>query len=415
MFKLLRYYMIASAVAVFAVTALVVVLIRQSTEETLVRLTEAENVALAQSILNATQDRVFSYLDITSAQSPAAILESGQVPAMNKELHQLAHGLNVLKIKIYALNGTTVFSSRPEEIGRSKKGYAGFEQALTRNKPASSLTFRGQFSTFEDTVFDRSLIATYVPITGRDGGIVGVFELYTDVSRIRRELDDKNIHIAVILGGVGALLWLLLLLVVARGDKILRHQYSALKGEIENRRMAHEELRKLAGTDPLTGAPNRRHFNELADQEVRHAHRYGHPVSALMIDLDDFKSINDSYGHGTGDHVLKVVSDAIHGALRGTDIMGRIGGDEFAVVLVEADIETAEFVADRIRATISLLDLHSSGTVLSIRASIGGAHARKDETLPVLLTRADEALYEAKEAGRDTVMFDQSQADVLPN
>lgn len=407
MFRLLRHYTVTSAGAILAVTALIAVLIHRSSESTLVLLTEQSNLNMARIIINGSKGRIFEYLDFASKTSPAALRVSAEAKALRTAIHSSVQGIDILKVKLYLLNGFTAFSSNLDEIGLDKSAYGGFQQVLDTNKAVSQLTFRGKFSGFEKIVVDRSLIASYVPVRGRDGGVAAVLELYTDVSDLAESLKASDIRSVLAIGGVAGGLWLVLLGIVARGDRILRIQYTNLESEVEERNRVHEELRQLAGTDPLTGISNRRQFTELADQELRHSNRYGHALSALMIDLDGFKVINDTYGHAAGDHALTAAAQAIHASLRATDILGRLGGDEFAVVLVEADIAMAEYVAGRIRAAISGLVLSFDGEDVFLHASVGGAHAQAGESLEHLIARADDALYEAKRAGRDTVMFDQ--------
>lgn len=414
MFKLLRHYTVTSAVAILAVTVLIVVLIHKSSEDTLVALTERSNLNVAQTIVNGSRERIFDYLAFASKTAPETLRTSAQARELGAAVQSSVRGIDILKVKLYLLDGTTVFSSRLDEIGLDKSAFGGFQKVLDTNNAASQMTFRGEFSGFDKAVIDRSIVASYVPVRGGDGGMAAVLELYTDVSDLADDLRATNIRTVLAICGVAGALWLILLWIVARGDRILRTQYTALEGEIEERRRVHEELRRLAGTDPLTGISNRRQFTELADQELRHANRYGHALSALMIDLDGFKAINDTYGHAAGDQALTAAARAIHASLRATDILGRLGGDEFAVVLVEADIATAEYVAGRIRASIGGLALSFHGEDVFVHASVGGAHSQRGEALDHLLARADDALYEAKRAGRDTVMFDHSHApDVL--
>jgi diguanylate cyclase (GGDEF)-like protein len=107
--------------------------------------------------------------------------------------------------------------------------------------------------------------------------------------------------------------------------------------DITERKLLEEELRRQAHVDYLTGVYNRRHFMERAEQELSRAHRYGKPLSMLMLDIDHFKLINDRYGHKVGDTVLKAVADLSHATFRDVDILGRLGGEEFAVLLPETD------------------------------------------------------------------------------
>src|SRR5690606_13536511 len=118
--------------------------------------------------------------------------------------------------------------------------------------------------------------------------------------------------------------------------------------DITERKRAERELRELALHDSLTGLPNRGHFAALAAAEMRRAQRYGRPLSVLMLDLDGFKGINDRYGHAGGDTVLKTVARRWTEALRKADLLARIGGEEFAVLLPETELEAARAVAERL-------------------------------------------------------------------
>jgi diguanylate cyclase (GGDEF)-like protein/PAS domain S-box-containing protein len=174
--------------------------------------------------------------------------------------------------------------------------------------------------------------------------------------------------------------------------------------DITKRKEMETELIRLATTDPLTGLNNRRSFEELAEREFKRAKRYGNALSALMIDLDWFKQINDAHGHAAGDEVLRSVARIITDALRETDLAGRIGGEEFAALLPETTLADAMEVAQRLRATIEGASITGADGPLKITASIGvGQRMDSDKDLITLLKRADGALYAAKEAGRNRV------------
>ena len=164
-------------------------------------------------------------------------------------------------------------------------------------------------------------------------------------------------------------------------------------------------LRALAETDELTGASNRRHFLERGRQEVSRAKRYGHPLSLVVIDLDHFKRVNDSWGHEAGDEVLRRVCAIIRDILRENDLFGRHGGEEFVILLQEAPPESAALVAERIRERIRRDPVLVGGTEVRITASFGVAGAGRitTESLEQLIREADKAMYEAKAAGRDCI------------
>jgi diguanylate cyclase (GGDEF)-like protein len=178
-----------------------------------------------------------------------------------------------------------------------------------------------------------------------------------------------------------------------------------LRAEIKERIRVQEELRILATTDSLTGTANRRRFFELAEQEFKRSRRYPAPLSAMMLDADRFKSINDLHGHDVGDLVLKSLSRAVAAELRSTEIFGRLGGEEFAVALPETAIEGAAVVAERILRSVSELEVEVGGVRLSFTVSIGLAQVRaEDDCFDDALKRADQALYQAKAAGRNQVV-----------
>jgi diguanylate cyclase (GGDEF)-like protein/PAS domain S-box-containing protein len=174
--------------------------------------------------------------------------------------------------------------------------------------------------------------------------------------------------------------------------------------DVTQRKQLEARLLQQANTDELTGIDNRRHFFNQAEQEIRRARRFGRTVSVMMIDLDHFKKINDTLGHAVGDLVLQEVVKAIRQCLRETDIVGRLGGEEFAALLPETGLEAASEVANRMAQAIANHPIVTAKATVPCTVSIGLAHMKPDETaLDVMLQRADEALYRAKHNGRNRV------------
>ncbi|HXF95443.1 MAG TPA: GGDEF domain-containing protein [Gemmatimonadales bacterium] len=161
------------------------------------------------------------------------------------------------------------------------------------------------------------------------------------------------------------------------------------------------QLRELATHDPLTRVLNPRSFSERLAQELERNRRYNRPLALLYLDLDNFKSVNDTHGHQTGDAVLRLVADAIRRAVRGADVVGRMGGDEFAVLMPETDGAEADAVAQRLAQGLATA-FQGSPTVT---ASIGvvSCTATKADTDDVIRS-ADQAMYEAKRAGKNRVV-----------
>jgi len=175
--------------------------------------------------------------------------------------------------------------------------------------------------------------------------------------------------------------------------------------DIQQRKEIEQELKRLATTDTLTGAANRRSFFELAEQDFKRVQRYENSVAFLVLDIDHFKVVNDNYGHQGGDEVLKAFVRACKNELREADVFGRIGGEEFAILLPETDQQSARLVAERIRQKIERLVIAFEEHAIKITVSIGVATiAITDKSFDQVFQRADTALYQAKNSGRNRVI-----------
>jgi two-component system cell cycle response regulator len=173
-----------------------------------------------------------------------------------------------------------------------------------------------------------------------------------------------------------------------------------------------EESRRLATVDALTGLHNRRAFIEHARREVGRSQRHCDPLSMLLLDVDHFKSVNDTHGHAAGDRVLAAVGRMLSETNRRHDVSARWGGEEFVLLLSSTDAEGAAIVAERVRAAVEGLSIKTdAGELVRITASIGASTLLPTETLDALVDRADRAMYAAKTAGRNRVRI----ADAAPS
>lgn len=162
-----------------------------------------------------------------------------------------------------------------------------------------------------------------------------------------------------------------------------------------------DQLQAAATTDALTDVGNRRSLDAELSRRVALLRRHQTPCSLLVIDVDHFKSINDKWGHGVGDLALKAIAKAVGTALRDTDLVFRLGGEEFVAILAETRSTEAAIVAERIRVAVSQLKIHTGDQAISLTVSQGGAQLYPTDSTASWLKRADEALYAAKRAGRN--------------
>ena len=205
------------------------------------------------------------------------------------------------------------------------------------------------------------------------------------------------------------------------GTDFVEHMASIIAICLENV-ISNEMLKYIGLTDSLTGVYNRRYIDRRLIEEVGRARRQAYRISVMYIDIDHFKHVNDSVGHQGGDEVLREVAARIKAELRNSDAVGRFGGEEFVVLLIDAELDSATTVAQRIRASIANKKFAlSSGTKMAVSVSIGVAalddfeRDRPIETVAqALLAHADVALYRAKEAGRDRVVSFAMESEPAP-
>lgn len=175
----------------------------------------------------------------------------------------------------------------------------------------------------------------------------------------------------------------------------------ALEARVEERT---RELSELASQDPLTGLANRRVLMRTLEHELARAQRHRRHLSVLMLDVDDFKRLNDEHGHHIGDLVLVGVADTFRRVCRSTDTAGRYGGEEFVIICMESTQQQASDLAERLLTAIRTQQIQNDGRSISITCSIGVAEATRSDTADDLLKRTDMAMYQAKSSGKDRVV-----------
>lgn len=180
--------------------------------------------------------------------------------------------------------------------------------------------------------------------------------------------------------------------------------YSVVTRDLSSQRAIEERLRRIADTDALTGLLSRRAFEAAADHQLSERLRDDRSISLALVDVDWFKTVNDTWGHPVGDAGLRHVARVLEASVRIDDMIGRIGGDELAILLPHTGLEAARAVAERVRSAVARSPYQAAGATVPLSVSIGLTEARSGETREQLMARADAALYAAKSLGRDRVV-----------
>ena len=248
MFRFVRFFLLTSALMVVAIVVALGVH-RQNEVNRLIQFAERQNVALAQSLANTIWPLFSSYVTTASMIGGKELRGRPETAQIRAVIKDVSLGLPILKIKIYDLNGLTVYSSEPDEIGENKSNNPGYFSAAREGKPASKLVYRDTFSSFEGAVQNRDLVESYLPIPSGEGSAEGVFELYTDITPLLDGIRRDTLNLALGFLMVFTILFSILFLAVRRADHTIKNQYAdinrknlALEREITVRQQAEAEL-----------------------------------------------------------------------------------------------------------------------------------------------------------------------------
>lgn len=313
-----------------------------------------------------------------------------------------AHLVVVVPIRQTAVGGNDLFTDevepRARAAGRQASGYVVVELTLADLEAQKRNLLVWALATTCVVLVLAGLLSSWIA----SGVTVPLRQIGQVVTRIGEGELDARAHVrspgelASLAGGINAMASR-----VAMGREYLQQQVELATQELRRQKEAAELAARI---DPLTGLTSRRAFTEIADAEIQRSLRYRSPLSLLMIDLDHFKGINDTHGHATGDAVLVSFAHTVSQQVREVDVAGRLGGEEFVVLLPNVGAAEAMQVAERMRQAVADNALLVNGQRLSYTASFGVAEFNPRElTLSSLLSRADAALYQAKHLGRNRV------------
>ncbi len=400
MFRLSRYYSIASLIGIAVVIITLSLISRHLALNTLMEHQSRANIDLSHSFANSIWGEFSNFVNLSLKFSSVDELQKRpELARLQSVTKKQMKGTNVVKVKIYNLNGLTVFSTDPKQIGKDKSQNNGFLQARS-GVVVSEITFRNEFYALEQVIVDRNLIASYIPIREKENSpVTAVFELYSDVTPLVEDMDTSQNYIITSVFTSLALLYLFLFLIVKRADHIMHHQE-------QERKKNEDNIWHQAYHDSLTGLPNRDNFLERMDEAIKRAKRKKKNGALMFLDLDRFKLINDSLGHDAGDQLLRITASRIQKTLRETDMAFRMSGDEFVVIMEslgkgDNGSQPSRRILDAMAAPVAL-----DGHEVIVNISIGiTTFPKLGATIDTLVKEADSAMYRAKQSGQNQCEF----------
>ena len=303
------------------------------------------------------------------------------------QIQKIEQDAHFIRIVIYSPSGLILYSSEPGEIGEVNRDPYFRRLAADPQITAKEVERGGE--SFEKRYMSADVVEAYVPIL-RGGRLTGVFEIYYDISPEKQRLRSLISLSSVVLFGMAAILLIAVFISVSRANQYLRDRERVL-----------EELRTLSLSDELTGLYNRRGFFILAEQQIKIATRTRRGMLLVSADLDGLKKINDGFGHHEGDRAIVDAGQILRQSFRESDIISRIGGDEFVVLITEKPEITVEVLFSRLRKN---LEVHNRRVQRSYPFSISMGVATFDPQDPTdlnsLLIAADKSMYESKKKHR---------------
>lgn len=438
MFNLSRYFSILSFILIVLAAGVLGPLYQKISLQQLQTLAESRNVAMAQVLHNTLQGPLASLISNTVGRDVPAEEHAEAAKLLQASVLELMRETAVIRVRIYNRLGHTVFSTEAAQLGENRLDREGFRLAIS-GTVSSELNYRDRFQLFSPAhsgtqsgpLAKHDVLATYIPIVGQDRAVDGAFEVDLDVSPFIAQLHRSLWWVTAGIVLVFAALYMLQYLVVRRGQRILEDQEgrikaardtleiqvaartdelkrtnSQLESEIADRRQAQSKLNYLAYHDPLTGLANRRCFIERLEKSLQESRQRQERLAVLFIDLDQFKQVNDSLGHGVGDELLVSVAARLSEHVRLIDMLARLGGDEF-ICLMEAvrGNNEVEVLASEIIGAFEL-PFRIGDHELFLSASVGISLFPDDgDSVLDLLRDADTAMYRAKLLGRGNFHF----------
>lgn len=396
--SLVRLLTLLAFLSGVAIVALAVFGIHGIYARHVINMAEKEAVLISRLLVDQQRNLLFSS---DEPEKMRLYIDPAFESWLDIRLREFLHPFDIVKIKIFAPDTRILYSTDHAIIGELNKENQRLLKALS-GRVDSHLEQKDRVRDLKnETTFDVDVVETYSPILV-NGETVGVFELYMDVTQFRADIRDGTLKSLFLLSAIMLLVYIIAFSIARTGMR-----------QVAN---AEEKLRNQAMTDALTGVFNRGELMTRAEEEVSRVLRHGSDggngeLSLIMLDIDHFKKVNDIHGHQAGDAVLRQLPDRIKQGLRLYDILGRYGGEEFLLLLPNADLKNASVVAERIRQLVEQAPFEHNDTPIRITISLGVASFVESQNLTQAIGQADQALFQAKQSGRNRfVAFDDESA-----
>jgi diguanylate cyclase (GGDEF)-like protein len=360
-----------------------------------------QNIALNEARLTAYDDLHAQLLQRIHTQDLTAGRMSGaRYQTFDAFIKSSILSDRTIRVKVWNQRGTVIYSNDPQVRGHTFAVQGELSQAL-HGELASEVSTLSKSENRDDRQFGK-LLEVYMPIQYRPGGqTFGAFEIYQSYGPVAREITSLQHSGYALLASGLAVLYLLLFGIVRHGSNTIVEQ--------------QQRLLEQALHDSLTGLPNRTLLHDRVHQAILDAHRTDSVVGLLLMDMDRFKEINDTFGHHHGDLLLQQFGVRLQGALRESDTIARLGGDEFAILLPHTTEQGAVHVADKIVGALSQT-FSVQGYELSVEASVGIAYyPQHGADATTLLQRADVAMYHAKRTDSGSAVYTTAHDDYSPD
>ncbi|MDE1546120.1 EAL domain-containing protein [Dechloromonas agitata] len=430
MFNLSRYFSTVSFILVVLAAGLLGPLYQKLALQQLQSLAERRNIEMVQIFENSLHGPLAALLTDSVGRDARSLQATEDLARLSESALALMQDTSVFQVKVYNRLGDVIFSTDSRQIGQSRFDSPGFKAAI-KGGVSSDLLRRGTLNAGEKGRTPADVLASFIPIRSNDQAVAGVFELHQNVTPFIDELERDLWWMTAGVVLTFAALYVMQFLVVRRAQGILEDQEGRLKAardtlelqvearteelkrtnsqlesEIAERRQAQSKLNYLAYHDPLTGLANRRCFIERLEESLRETARRGERLAVLFIDLDQFKQVNDSLGHGIGDELLVSVATRLSDHVRLIDMLARLGGDEFICLMEGVQrTEDVEVLAQEILAAFEQ-PFRLGDTELFLTASVGISLFPGDgDSVLALMRNADSAMYRAKFSGRGNYHF----------